>query len=89
MAQVGRPEPGPVAVFVVFDSFAACVLEEDPHRKPPPCMRAVCDAGGRRRSPGGLPALTIDDIDVGGAGGPAAVVLEDDDDATLAHDEGV
>ena len=88
MAQVGRPEPGPVAVFVVFDFFAACVLEEDSAAMPP-CMRAVCDAGGRRRSPGGLPALTLDDIDVGGAGGPAAVALEDDDDAALAHDEGV
>ena len=37
----------------------------------------------------GLPALTLDDINVGGAGGPAAVALEDDDDAALAHDEGV
>ena len=37
----------------------------------------------------GLPALTLDDIDVGGAGGPAAIALEDDDNAALAHDEGV
>ena len=37
----------------------------------------------------GLPALTHDDINVGGAGGPAVVALEDDDDAALVHDEGV
>ena len=37
----------------------------------------------------GLPALTLDDINVGGAGGPAAVALKDEDDAALAHDEGV
>ena len=28
-------------------------------------------------------SITLDDIDVGGAGGPAAVALEDDDDAAL------
>ena len=78
-----RPEPGPLAVFVVFDFFGACVLEEDSAAMPP-CMRFAMQG-----FEGGLSALTLDDLSALGTGGPAAIALEDDDDAALTHDAGV
>ena len=70
LAQVGRPEPGPVAVFVVFDFFAACVLEEDSAAMPP-CMRFAM-----RGFEGGLSALTLDDLSALGTGGPALLLYK-------------